>query len=161
MASQTWHHHHPAQLPVGYRDQISVTTQVDTSTSLLFLGRVILGGYFLYNGLQHFMNHALMSSSAAAAGVPAPAMAVGFSGIMLVVGGLSLIAGYYPKIGAGCLAVFLITVTPVMHGYWNDPPGPEYMTNFVNFTKNVALLGGVCFAAAVPEPWPFSVGRKA
>ena len=26
----------------------------------------------------------------------------------------------------------------------------------VNFTKNIALIGGAAFAAAIPEPWPGS-----
>jgi len=31
------------------------------------------------------------------------------------------------------------------------------MQEFVNFTKNIALIGGACFAAALPKRWPGSV----
>jgi len=31
------------------------------------------------------------------------------------------------------------------------------MQEFVNFTRNLALIGGAAFAAAIPEPWPASL----
>jgi uncharacterized membrane protein YphA (DoxX/SURF4 family) len=156
MATHDWHH--SAHLPS--RRDVAVETGLDSRAALLLGGRLLFGGYFLYSGLQHFVNHASMASYAALAGVPAPELAVAFSGVLLVLGGLSFLGGYWPKVGAGCLALFLLTVTPIMHAYWNDAPGPAQMANFANFTKNLALLGGVCFAAAVPEPWPFSLGSR-
>jgi hypothetical protein len=41
------------------------------------------------------------------------------------------------------------TLLPLVLDRPHDPS--QEMTNF---TKNMALLGGACFAAAVPEPWP-------
>jgi hypothetical protein len=34
------------------------------------------------------------------------------------------------------------------------------MSDVANFTKNLALLGAVCFIAAIPEPWPGAAGRQ-
>jgi hypothetical protein len=43
-----------------------------------------------------------------------------------------------------------------MHDFWNLGE-PQRMQEMVQFLKNMALIGGTCFAAAVPEPWPASV----
>jgi len=34
------------------------------------------------------------------------------------------------------------------------------MADTVNFTKNFGLLGAVLMFAAVPEPWPLSLGSR-
>ena len=44
--------------------------------SLFVLGRAIFGGYFLYNGINHFINESMMSQYAASKGVAAPDAAV-------------------------------------------------------------------------------------
>lgn len=89
-------------------------------------------------------------------GVPYPEVAVAGSGAMLVLGGLSLLTGVKPKTGASLIAAFLLGVTPKMHDFWRFE-GEQRMQEMINFTKNVALLGGAAVAAAVPEPWPASV----
>ena len=33
------------------------------------------------------------------------------------------------------------------------------MHELVNFSKNIALIGGTCLAAAQPEPWAKSIHR--
>jgi putative oxidoreductase len=95
-------------------------------------------------------------------GVPAAELAelaVLGSGAMVALGGLSLLLGVKPKVGAGLIAGFLAGVTPAMHAFWNDENPQEKMNNQNNFMKNLALLGGASLAAAVPEPWPLSVGN--
>jgi putative oxidoreductase len=121
----------------------------------LTVGRAIFGAYFLFNGINHFTNQTMMASFAASKGVPAPDLAVTGSGALLLLGGISLLIGLWPKLGAAMIVLFLVAVTPTMHDFWNAEPAAR-MTEFGNFLKNVALLGGACFAAAVPEPWPAS-----
>lgn len=125
--------------------------------TMLALGRAIFGGFFLYSGLDHFLQRQMMTEYARAKGVPMPEVAVSGSGAMLVLGGLSLISGTQPKAGAALIAGFLLGVTPVMHDFWNVEDQQQRMQELVNFSKNVALLGGACLAAAVPEPWPASL----
>ena len=122
----------------------------------LALGRLLFGGYFVYNGIGHFQNAEMMAGYAGSKGVPAAGLAVQASGAMILLGGLSLITGYRPKVGAGLITGFLLGVTPVMHGFWKSQDDQERMSEMVNFTKNVALIGGAALAAAIPEPWPAS-----
>ncbi len=123
----------------------------------LVLGRALFGGYFLYSGLNHFRNKAMLSGYGASKGVPYPEAAVTGSGAMILVGGLSLLTGVRPKLGASLIGAFLLGVTSQMHDFWNLEDGQQRMGEQTNFLKNVALLGGALMAAAIPEPWPVSV----
>jgi putative oxidoreductase len=130
------------------------------STAALLLGRAAVGGYFLYNGLNHFKNADVMSGYAAGKGVPAPKAAVLGSGALIALGGLSLLLGAKPKVGTALIAGFLAAVSPKMHDFWNQTDPQAKMTEQTNFLKNMALIGGAALAAAVPEPWPLSVGNR-
>jgi uncharacterized membrane protein YphA (DoxX/SURF4 family) len=128
-------------------------------TAALVLGRALLGGFFLYNGINHFRNRAMLQGYSSMKGVPYPEVAVPGSGAMLVLGGLSLLAGMRPKLGASLIGAFLMGVTPKMHDFWNVEDAQQRAGEQINFTKNVALLGAALVAAAVPEPWPVAVSR--
>ncbi len=117
-----------------------------------WIGRVLFGGFFVYNALNHFLNLEAMAAYAAAKGVPSPEAAVALSGLPLMVGGLSIISGQWPKIGGLLPALFLIVVTPTMHAFWAEQ-GPARMIELGHFAKNLALLGAAFLAMAIPEPW--------
>lgn len=123
----------------------------------LLLGRAIFGGFFLYSGVSHFLNREMMTGYTASKGVPYPEAAVTGSGAMLVLGGLSLLTGVRPKLGASLIGAFLLGATPKMHDFWRVQDAQQRMGEQVNFFKNLALLGGAALAAAIPEPWPASV----
>lgn len=126
-------------------------------TTALLAGRAIFGGYFLYNALNHFTNHQMMTEYARSKGVPAPGAAVAGSGLLILTGGLSILTGAWPKIGAGLISTFLLGVSPMMHAFWKEEDAQQQMQEMVNFTKNMALVGASLLAAAHPEPWPVSV----
>jgi putative oxidoreductase len=130
-----------------------------SGTIPLLLGRAIFGGYFLYSGIGHFLNRRMMTEYARAKGVPLPAAAVVSTGLMLVAGGSSLIAGVKPKAGASLISTFLLGVSPQMHAFWKEQDQQARMQEMINFTKNMALVGGAMFAAAHPEPWPVAAAR--
>jgi uncharacterized membrane protein YphA (DoxX/SURF4 family) len=128
-----------------------------TNTAMHVLGRAILGGYFTYNGINHFVNRGMLTEYARSKHVPAAAAAVPVSGAMLLLGGLSILTGVRPKAGASLIATFLLGVSPSMHDFWQIEDQSQRMQEFVNFTKNMALVGSACLVAAFPEPWPASV----
>lgn len=121
----------------------------------LVAGRIMFGGYFVYSGIRHFKDRTAMIGYAKSKGVRWPALAVLGTGAMLVAGGLSLVTGVKPKLGAGLVSGFLAGVTPQMHDYWNAGDQKQRMNDKVNFTKNLALIGGAAFAAATHERWPW------
>lgn len=126
--------------------------------TLLALGRAILGGYFLYNGINHFREIDSYAEYAKSKGVPMPKAAVAGTGALLVGGGASLLTGIQPKVGAGMIEAFLLGVTPQMHDFWNVGDDTRQAEQ-INFMKNMALVGAALVVSSIPEPWPVSLSR--
>jgi uncharacterized membrane protein YphA (DoxX/SURF4 family) len=116
------------------------------------LGRLVFGGFFLYNGITHFLRYKSYAQYAAAKGVPFPEASVLGSGALLTAGGASLLLGVRPKLGASAVIGFLAAVTPVMHDFWNEESPEARQMNQINFAKNAALLGAALALAAAEEP---------
>jgi putative oxidoreductase len=121
------------------------------------IGRLLFGGFFLYNGINHFKQRQGMAEYAKGKKVPLPNVAVIASGAALIVGGASLLLGIKPKIGATAVAGFLAGVSPVMHDFWKQEDPQQRQMEMIQFSKNMALLGGALALMAVEEPWPASV----
>jgi putative oxidoreductase len=124
------------------------------------IGRTLLGGFFLYSGIQHLTEHDKMAQYASSKNVPAPNAGVIATGVALAAGGASIILGVKPKLGAAAIIGFLAGVSPIMHDFWNMEDPAQRQNDMINFTKNIALMGGALALAAVEEPWPASVSRK-
>ena len=125
----------------------------------VLIGRVIVGGFFLMNGFNHFAQLKMLTGYAKSKGIPAPALAVGGSGVLLFLGGLSLLLGYHPTIGAALLVIFLLSAMFAIHNFWTVQDQQEKMGEMVNFLKNIAILGLLLMTLAIPRPWPMSFGR--
>lgn len=122
------------------------------------LGRLLFGLVMAFTGLNHFLNADQMTGYADAKGVPAPGLAVPFTGGMLVLGGLGIALGAFPLLAAGAIAVFLLVTTPVMHDFW-AAPAEEQQSEMTQFLKNAALLGvTLVFLTLSTTPWPYAVG---
>src|SRR4051812_18056540 len=87
--------------------------------ALFMLGRTIFGGFFLYNGINHFQHLDQMAPYAAAKGVPAPDRAVQTSGALLLAGGLGVLTGLKPRLGLAAIIGFLVPVSLQMHRFWD------------------------------------------
>jgi putative oxidoreductase len=127
---------------------------------LFLLGRLIFGGFFLYNGANHFLMNATLVQYAAAKGVPMPEVAVVVAGVLLLIGGFSVLTGIEPYVGLSCIALFLVCVTPVMHNFWTLTNPADRANVMGHFLSNVALLGGTLMMFAIPQPWPYSVDLR-
>ncbi|HEY6843674.1 MAG TPA: DoxX family protein [Thermoanaerobaculia bacterium] len=123
------------------------------------IGRIVVAIYYISAGLRHFTHLKMMAPYAASKGVPAASVAVPFSGALLVAGGALIGLGFYPAIGAICILVFLLPTSVMMHNFWSVQDPMQKMGEMVNFTKNVGLMGYTLMILAIPQPWPFSVGR--
>jgi uncharacterized membrane protein YphA (DoxX/SURF4 family) len=121
------------------------------------IGRLLFGGFFLYNGIHHLQEAKSMAPYAGKKGVPAPELAVKLSAIPLLVGGASLVLGVKPKLGAAAILGFLAGVSPIMHDFWRNDDPAERTQNMIDFMKNMALAGGAIALMGVDEPWEASV----
>ncbi len=125
---------------------------------LFLIGRIIVGAFYLFNAVNHFTNLEMLSGYAASKGVPAPKAAVIGSGLLLLIGGLSILLGYQPVIGVAAIVIFFLGVTFKMHNFWAIEDQQMRMVEMVNFMKNMALMGSALMFLAIPQPWPFSLG---
>lgn len=126
--------------------------------ALFLIGRVVLGVYYLFNAYNHFSRTEMLAGYAGSKGVPAPRVMVILTGLLLLVGGLSILLGAYPRVGIAAVVVFLVPVAFWMHNFWAVQEPMQQMVEMVNFTKNVALAASALMFLAIPEPWPLSVG---
>src|SRR5919108_2858400 len=125
--------------------------------ALYVVGRMIFGGYFAYNGINHFRQQKALSQYAGAKGVPVPRAAVPATGAMLVAGGSSIMAGVKPRQGLAAVIGFLVPVTLQMHRFWEQQDPVQRMNELTNFSKNMALLGAALMLLQIEEPWPGSI----
>ncbi len=105
------------------------------------LGRAAFGGFFLYNGINHFRDSGNLEGYAASKGVECPPLAVKGSGALLIASGLSLMLGIRPRLGALGTVLFLGAVSPKMHDFWNQHDPAQKQNEMIHFSKNMALLG--------------------
>lgn len=128
---------------------------------VFLIGRIILGGFFFNSGIHHFTTLEHSAQYARTKGTPAPKAAVAGTGLLLILGGLSLIFGVLPLVGCILLLIFLVGVSPMMHNFWSVQDPQQKMGEMVNFLKNLALAGALLMILAIPGPWPFSfwIGR--
>ena len=120
---------------------------------------MILGGFFIYNGINHLRNSKTLGQYAGAKKVPSPETAVLASGVMLLLGGTSLVLGLKPKLGAAAIVAFLASVSPTMHDFWHAEDAGQRTNDMIHFSKNMALLGSALTLMGVEEPWPASLSR--
>lgn len=104
------------------------------------IGRILFSFQFLNGGMFHFTPDALAYASAQK--VPFPEFLVPFSGIMAIVGGLSIALGLKGKWGAWLIVLFLIPVTIIMHNFWVLIGPAERAMQTAMFTKNLSMMGG-------------------
>ena len=108
--------------------------------ALILLGRLFFALIFLVSGAGHFAKQTI--AYAAAQAVPLASVVVPLSGLLAVVGGLSILLGYHARIGAWLIVLFLVPVTFMMHKFWaaTDPMMAQMQMSM--FMKNISMLGG-------------------
>ena len=124
---------------------------------IFLIGRIIVGGYYLYNSINQFTHLPKMAQRAGSKGVPLPKLAILATGMLLLIGGASILLGWRPEIGVGAIVLFLLPVTPTMHNFWVETDPKQRMGQQINFLKNLALLGSALMFLGIPRPWPYSV----
>ncbi|HET8890941.1 MAG TPA: DoxX family protein [Candidatus Angelobacter sp.] len=125
--------------------------------AVFLIGRLMFGGFFLYNGINHLKERKSLAQYAQTKNVPLAEAAVAGTGVVLIAGGASILLGIKPRLGTAAIAGFLAGVSPVMHDFWRVNEPNQRMNEMINFSKNMALLGSALALMGVDEPWPASV----
>jgi putative oxidoreductase len=110
---------------------------------LVALGRLFYSLIFVVAGFGHFTQQEI--AYAAAQGIPIAGVLVPASGIMAIVGGLSVLLGFHGKVGAWLLVLFLVPVTLTMHNFWAEKDPMMQQIQMAMFLKNISMLGSALF----------------
>ena len=120
------------------------------------LGRILYSAIFIMSGPNHFRAQTI--AYAAAQGVPLASIAVPLSGIIALLGGLSIALGYRAKLGAWLIVLFLVPVTLMMHRFWGLTDPQVAQLQLAMFMKNLTILGAALIIARVGSG-PLSLRR--
>jgi uncharacterized membrane protein YphA (DoxX/SURF4 family) len=113
------------------------------SEILMAVGRLIFGGYFIYNGVQHFKGLDGLTGYAASKGVPLPKVAVIVTGLMLFLGGVGIVLWWYVDLALMLLSIFMLVVTLTMHRFWMETDPSAKSNAMIGFYKNAAIFGAL------------------
>jgi len=120
---------------------------------LALTGRILFSIIFIMSGIGHLTNPGAMAQYTASMGVPAAKAMVILTGLMILAGGISILLGWFTRLGALLIILFLVPVTPIMHRPLSD------QMQMIMFLKNLAMLGGALIIAAF-GPGEISIDKK-
>ena len=110
--------------------------------------RILMSMVFLLNGFG-IINQVIPAKEMIERGVP-PAMvpvAMIAGRLLEIVAGFGLALGVFPRWCALALFAFLLPATFVSHSFWLAAGTPQFQGQLINFSKNVAIWGGLIFIA--------------
>lgn len=116
---------------------------------VMIIGRVPFALIFIASGINHFTKSQAMTGYAQFKKVPAAKAAVLLSGIVLLLGGISMVIGIYADLGALALAVALIVMALKMHDFWTQTDPQAKQTETIAFFKNLSMAGAALFLFAL------------
>ncbi len=126
-------------------------------TPLFIIGRIIVGGFYLMNAINHLTKADMLTQYAESKGVPSSKLAVIGTGFLLLLTSLSIFTGAFVTYGAIAAIVFFLGVTPVMHNFWSIEDPQQKMGEMVNFMKNMALMGYTLLLLSFSDDWVLSL----
>jgi putative oxidoreductase len=120
--------------------------KTNTSTWAIPLGRFLFSLIFILAGINHFSSGSI--SYAANQGIPMADILVPISGLIALIGGLSILVGYHARVGAILILLFLVPVTILMHNFWDVADPQMAQMQMTNFMKNLSMIGGALLVAS-------------
>jgi putative oxidoreductase len=112
------------------------------NTKFYAIGRALAGVLFLVSGINKILGFSYVAGWMNSAGIPAAGLLLVLTILLELGGGLALITGFQARIAALALALFLIPVTLIFHGFWHADAA-EFQNQLNHFLKNVAIFGGM------------------
>jgi putative oxidoreductase len=120
----------------------------DTCHSLAALfGRLALSAIFVLSGFNKITNWSATADQMAQQGMMAVPLLLAGAVAFELLGGLSLLLGFYGRVGATLLIAFLIPTTVIFHDFWAVDPAQQ-QNQMIHFMKNIAILGGLLMVVA-------------
>lgn len=117
------------------------------------IGRILLSLVFLITAISIMMNFHSIAEMMTQRGISAPRVILIITLLINLIGGLSVLLGWFTRVGAWILIIYTIIATLMIHHFWTMS-GEEAMLNFNHFLKNWAIVGGLLLLVGYgPGKW--------
>ncbi len=103
---------------------------------IALLGRIFLVLIFVMSGLSKISNPQATQQYMAAMGMPMTGLFLIGAIFLELVGAASLLLGYWTRLGAAMLIIFMIPTTLIFHTNFSD------QVQLIMFMKNLSMIGG-------------------
>ena len=80
---------------------------------------------------------------------PMAKFSVYLSGLMILVGGVYIVLGFYADLGALLITIFLIPTSFIMHAFWKETDPTAKQNETISFFKNLSLAGAAMIILAL------------
>ncbi|OBQ60014.1 DoxX family protein [Mesorhizobium erdmanii] len=112
------------------------------------LGALLIGGVFIWAGIEHFVKFRAMTEYLAARRLPAPAFLLAVGSALEIIAGSLLAKGIAMPFAASALVVFTLAANMLLLRFWACR-GSERQVLRSAFLVNFAVVGGLLLAATV------------
>lgn len=125
------------------------------------LVRLIAGGYLAWRGVQHLepYSRALLVDAARKKSAVLPLVTVPLAGLMLTIGGVSIVIGVFPEAGVVLVVAYLVPSALLSHAYWRVRGAEARAAARRCFWRDVTLALVAIVLLALPQPWPLTLFR--
>jgi putative oxidoreductase len=121
---------------------------------LSLLGRILLATMFILSAFNKIQNPEGTQQYMAMMGMTTATAFFYLAAIVVeLAGGLSVLVGYWARLGALALFLFLIPTTLIFHTNFADP------NQMIHFLKNLTIMGGLLYVVAY-GPGRFSIDAR-
>lgn len=103
--------------------------------------RILLAAIFVPSGFHKLAHFGDFESSIAGKGLPLPVIWSLAAVAVELLGGLCVLLGALTRPAALAMFAFTGFAAVLGHAFWAAPPS-SYMAQYVNFMKNIAIMGG-------------------
>ncbi len=117
------------------------------------ISRILISAIFIISGIGKITNFQATLGFMNSVGFPITIVFLILAIIFELVGGISILIGYYSKIGSISLIIFTILATLIFHINFAD------QNQIIMLLKNLAIIGGLLLIV-VNGSGPFSVNKK-
>jgi putative oxidoreductase len=114
--------------------------------ALILVARILIVILFLLAGIPKLTGFSGTIGYMASVGAPFPTLAAIVAVAFEVFGSLALLLGVFTRPIALVYMVYTLGASLIGHHYWTME-GAERMANFINFYKNLSIMGGFLLLA--------------
>jgi putative oxidoreductase len=120
---------------------------IDLPHVIFLLGRLLLGGLFVFAGIRHMFLIPVLTQVIAARGVPFPRAVLLAGSAFQFIAGLLVIFGLFLPIASFGLVLFTLAASVMLLNFWDMEGQPRQNTINV-WLSNMAIIGGLMITAA-------------